>query len=132
MDGRVLPIGSPVDEQIWTFARNGEQLEIRRAPAEDGVLLSVIGGGPSRTYFFAEVAKLESFQADFEKFLLGTGWLFVKYSPDRRSGRERRHFSRLLADRRRWWTDGLPEPLGRARPDDDRYRRVRRLRNRTR
>ena len=118
-----------VDEQIWTFSRNGEQLEIRRTPTTDGFLLGVTGDGPPRSYFFAELPRLEQFQADFEKFLLGTGWTFLKFAPDRRTGRERRHFSRLLADRRRWWTDGMPGPLGRTRDDgkhDPRERRERR------
>jgi hypothetical protein len=121
-----------VDEQIWTFSRNGEHLEIRRTPATDGFLLGVNGDGPPRTYFFPELARLESFQADFEKFLLGTGWTFVKYAPDRRTGRERRHYSRLLTDRRRWWTDGMPGPLSRTRRHDDHEPGLRRPRGRSR
>jgi hypothetical protein len=117
-----------VDEQIWTFSRNGEQLEIRRTPVPDGFHLGVSGDGPPRTYFFADLSRLESFQADFEKFLLGTGWTFLKFEPDRRTGRERRHYGRLLTDRRRWWTDGLPGPLSRTHHDDERERRLRRLR----
>ncbi|HUR34882.1 MAG TPA: hypothetical protein VM032_13865 [Vicinamibacterales bacterium] len=117
-----------MDEQIWSFARNGELLEIRRSPTTDGFLLGVNGDGPPRTYFFAELPRLVQFQADFEKFLLGTGWTFVAFSPERRAGRERRHFSRLLTDRRRWWTDGVRTPA--EREPDERERRLRRLRRR--
>jgi hypothetical protein len=117
-----------VDEQIWTFSRNEEQLEIRRTPTSEGYLLGVRGDGPPRTYFFAELGKLETFQNDFERFLLGTGWTFVGFSPDRRTGRERRHFSRLLTDRRRWWTDGLHPPI--HHDGDDDHERRRRLRRR--
>jgi hypothetical protein len=116
-----------VDEQVWTFARNGQPLEIRRTRTDEGYLLGVSGDGPPRSYFFADMDKLVVFQADFEKFLLGTGWTFLGFSPERRTGRERRHFSRLLSDRRRWWTDGT-RPL--AHPDHDDYDRRSRSRRR--
>ncbi len=103
-----------MDEQIWTFARNGHALEIKRAPADEGYLLGVEGDGPPRSYYFSSLTKLQDFQADFEKFLLATGWTFVGFSPERRAGRERRHFSRLISDRRRWWTDGVRQRLDRA------------------
>ena len=124
-----------VDEQIWSFSRNGELLEIKRTPSEDGVLLSVVGDGPPRTYFFPDRPRLDQFQADFEKFLLGTGWTFLSFTPERRTGKERRHFSRLLTDRRRWWTDGLRRTTPEAgttsdATEDDRERRLRRLRRR--
>lgn len=102
-----------MDDQVWTFSRGEEHLEIRRSPTTDGVLLGVVGDGAPRSYFFAELEKLERFQADFEKFLVGTGWTFVAFSPEHRTGHERRHFSRLLTDRRRWWTDGVSTRLER-------------------
>ncbi|MBS1820158.1 MAG: hypothetical protein JSU08_19680 [Acidobacteria bacterium] len=122
-----------MDEQIWTFTRNGESLQIKRSQTDDGFLLGVTGDGPPRTYFFPELPRLEQFQADFEKFLLGTGWTFLSFSPERRMGRERRHFSRLISDRRRWWTDGVRRPAGTdvdpdSETDDPRERRLRRLR----
>ncbi|MGC4083007.1 MAG: hypothetical protein QM736_13085 [Vicinamibacterales bacterium] len=125
-----------MDEQIWSFARNGELLEIKRTPTDDGFLLGVTGDGPPRSYFFPELPRLEQFQADFEKFLLGTGWVFMSFTPERRTGRERRHFSRLISDRRRWWTDGIRRHAPGADPtddsglDDERERRLRRLRRR--
>jgi hypothetical protein len=112
-----------VEEQTWTFTRDGRQLEIRRASAEEGMLLGIHGDGPPRTSLFADLDRLMTFQQDFEKFLLATGWTFQAYSPERRQGRERRHFSRLLADRRRWWTDGAPPISQRNHPDDRRPRR---------
>jgi hypothetical protein len=118
-----------VDEQIWTFSRNGELLEIRRTATADGYLLGVDGDGAPRSYGFDDLAKLETFQADFEKFLLGTGWTFVKFSPERRTGRERRHYSRLLTDRRRWWTDGAPSRPGHTDPSRSDASSVRRRRH---
>ena len=44
-----------------------------------------------------------------EAFLIGSGWSFVAFSPERRTGRDRRTFPRM-GDRRRWWTDGSSEP----------------------
>jgi hypothetical protein len=114
-----------MEEQVWSFSRNSEHLEIQRTQTTDGFLLSVKGDGPPRTYFFGNLQRLEQFQADFEKFLLGTGWLLLAFSPERRGGRERRHFSRLLTDRRRWWTDGLRTP-----PEREREARLRRLQRR--
>lgn len=116
-----------MEELIWTFSREGVQLDIKRTPAEDGFLLGVTGDGPPRSYFFDDLPKLQRFQADFEKFLLGTGWTFVTFSPERRGGRERRHFSRLLTDRRRWWTDGVQTALEREQERRDRDGRQRRL-----
>jgi hypothetical protein len=78
---RTVADNSGVDEQIWSFSRNGEMLEIKRTPSDDGVLLSVNGDGPPRTYFFPELPRLEQFQADFEKFLLATGWTFLWFTP---------------------------------------------------
>lgn len=123
---RLSPIPPMMEEQAWSFSRNDEQLEVRRSQTTDGFLLSV-GGDDARTYFFEDEQQVVQFQADFEKFLLGTGWLLLGFSPERRAGRERRHFSRLLTDRRRWWTDGLRTP-----PEREREARLRRLQSRRR
>lgn len=111
---RDVPIRPGVEEQVWTFSRDGQSLEIKRTPTNDGILLGVNGDGPPRSYFFSDLPKLQAFQADFEKFLLATGWTFLAFSPERRTGRERRHFSRLISDRRRWWTDGVRKPVSRG------------------
>ena len=115
-------------QHVWSFSRKDEQLEIRRGSTADGVLLNVTGDGPPRTYFFDSESRLEQFQSDFEKLLIGTGWLLLGFSPERRAGQERRHFSRLLTDRRRWWTDGLRTPPERER--EERLRRIHQRRSR--
>ena len=115
-----------MDEQIWTFTRNGQQLEIRRTPGEDGTLLGIHGDGPPRTSLFTDPDRLDRFQQDFEKFLLATGWTFAAYSPERRTGRERRNFTRLLTDRRRWWTDGVKKADERDRAVQEHEERRRR------
>ena len=120
-----------MEEQIWTFVRNGQHLEIRRTPTDEGTLLGIHGDGPGRTTLFTELDRLVVFQADFEKFLLATGWAFIGFSPERRRGHERRHYSRLLTDRRRWWTDGVRTAAEREREgqeEEDRRRRRRRPR----
>jgi hypothetical protein len=64
-----------------------------------------------RRYRFQDLSSLARFQRDMEQFLMRTGWALERFSPDRRSGRDRRTFPRAANDRRRWWTDGqLPAP----------------------
>jgi hypothetical protein len=96
-----------VEELTWTFERADQQLELRRRDVPEGVLLVVTGDGAPRSYFFNTIESLVLFQSDMESFLLNTGWSFVAFTPDRRTGRERRGFPRL-EERRRWWTDGRP------------------------
>ena len=98
-----------MEELAWAFARAGQTLEIRRRDVPEGVLLVVTGDGAPRSYFFPDLATLIPFQTDMESFLVSTGWTFVAFTPDRRSGRERRGFPRI-DERRRWWTDGKPKP----------------------
>jgi hypothetical protein len=97
-----------VDELTWAFERAGERLEMKRRIVPEGVLLVVTGDGAPRSFFFTDLTALVPFQADMESFLISTGWTFVTFSPDRRTGRDRRGFPRL-DERRRWWTDGRPK-----------------------
>ena len=64
-------------QQVSSFSRGEEQLEVHRNSTAEGFLLTVNGDGPPRTYFFEHEDKLEEFQRDFEKFLIGTGWLLL-------------------------------------------------------
>lgn len=91
---------------LWTFTRGTATLEITREQMDDGVVLIIAGESAPRSYFFREPERLETFQKDMETLLLKTGWTFVAYSPDRRSGGDRRGWPRRANDRRRWWTDG--------------------------
>jgi len=104
-----------MEERIWLFARAAQRLELRRHETPDGLRLDVRGDGQERSHAFTDLAALARFQADMEAFLIRTGWTFVGFSPDRRTGRDRRHFPRI-AERRRWWTDGrLPREDGHDR-----------------
>jgi hypothetical protein len=95
-------------EPLWVFERPGETLELRRLQTPDGITLEILvnAGSRARSYFFPELDTLVRFQSDMEQFLLKTGWSFVRFSPDRRTGAERRTWPRFDNDRRRWWTDG--------------------------
>jgi hypothetical protein len=104
---------APVDTGAWTFVKADSRLEVSRQETEEGAILIITEDTGSRSYKFGSAAALVRCQADMEKFLLRTGWTFLGFSPDRRTGRERRRFPRLL-ERRRWWTDGLP-PSRRSR-----------------
>jgi hypothetical protein len=108
-----------VEELAWTFERAGQTLEIRRRDVPEGVLLVVTGDEAPRSYFFPDLETLIPFQADMESFLVSTGWTFVAFTPDRRTGRDRRGFPRRDDERRRWWTDS-------KKPDRVRVTRSRR------
>jgi hypothetical protein len=100
---------SGVDDFTWTFSRAEQTLEIRRTPVADGHRLAITGDGSPRSFFFGDMAALVAFQSDMEAFLLKTGWSFLKFSPERRTGVDRRGWPRLT-ERRRWWTDGQGQP----------------------
>jgi hypothetical protein len=108
---------------MWTFSRGEEKLQIRRTPADDGFVLEITNDGPSRSVFFADLEALIVFQSDMEALLLKTGWSFLAFTPELRSGRDRRDWPRL-SERRRWWTDG-PRPNSDARPRSERRRKPR-------
>ena len=67
--------------------------------------LIIVGDGAPRSYRFDEMMALINFQCDMEALLLKTGWSFIQFSPERRTGKERRTWPRMT-ERRRWWTDG--------------------------
>jgi hypothetical protein len=96
-----------VEQLCWTFARGADRLVLRREETANGVNLTVAGEGVPRVYTFDDIARLVRFQSDMEAFLLRTGWHFVEFTPERRSGIDRRDFPRIASDRRRWWTDGI-------------------------
>ena len=97
----------------WTFIRGDaaeEQLTMVRVGGADdepdgGVHLVVTTNGTSRSFDFTDARAARRFQSDMEAMLLRTGWTFVGFAPERRTGRDRRGFPRLN-ERRRWWTDG--------------------------
>jgi hypothetical protein len=99
-----------VDEPTWTFARGAERLEISRRDGDGQAVLTIVGADGARSYNFRTLVALTNFQCDMEELLLKTGWSFVQFSPNQRTGRERRRAPRILGDRRRWWTDE-PTPL---------------------
>jgi hypothetical protein len=97
-----------VSNPCWVFTRGQERLELHRDETVDGPFLVIEKtGAPPRTYQFKDITTLINFQCDMEALLLNTGWSFVQFSPEQRTGLERRKWPRM-ADRRRWWTDGVP------------------------
>ena len=106
-------------EAIWLFGRRDDRMRIRREASADGFALVVEENGVPRSYPFQDAGRLVAFQSDMEAFLVRTGWSLLEFSPDRRSGVDRRRFPRL-DERRRWWTDGVVKAqqaiAGRAKP----------------
>jgi hypothetical protein len=96
-----------VELATWTFQRRNDRLTIQREHVEqDGACrLVVVENDRPRTFSFPDFDRLVTFQCDMESFLVRTGWSLAAFSPDRRTGRDRRIFPRIEPDRRRWWTD---------------------------
>jgi hypothetical protein len=97
------------------FERANEFLTIQKCETADGVALTVSGSGSLRSFPFRDEAALDRFRRDMEQFLIRTGWTLHSCTPDRRSVGDRRTFPRITVDRRRWWTDGLSQPIRRSR-----------------
>jgi hypothetical protein len=95
----------------WIFHRQHDILALRREQTDEGYQLVVTESGQPRTFSFHELDRLVIFQTDMEAFLVRTGWSLADFTPDRRSGVDRRDFPRIDNDRRRWWTD--PQRHGR-------------------
>ena len=91
---------------VWTFQRDGQELSLAREAGKDFCLTIITADDSSRQYAFDDLPSLIRFQADMETLLLRTGWIFSRFSPDARRGRDRRGFPRIDDERRRWWTDG--------------------------
>ncbi len=100
---------SVVAEGVWTFKKDGASLILERHGQGDEVFLVVRQPEGVREFPFESLEALERFQETMETFLLRTGWTLTSFSPDRRTLHDRRTFPRITNDRRRWWTDGLPE-----------------------
>src|SRR5689334_2254569 len=101
---------SGMNDCVWTFRRRSDQLLLRREETPTGVHLVVVENGTTRSFAFNDIERLIAFQSDMEAFLVRTGWTFVAFTPDRRTGRDRRQMPRMT-ERRRWWTDGRPDDV---------------------
>ena len=95
-----------VPDATWVFERAGQRIELHRPESNIGARLMISGAGAPRSYQFSDTTAAVRFQSDMEALLLKTGWSFSQFLPDRRSVADRRTWPRL-AERRRWWTDGL-------------------------
>jgi hypothetical protein len=98
-----------VSEGVWTFKKDQVCLSLERRGHGNGVTLVVSQAESVREFAFPDLEALERFQDTMETFLLRTGWMLTSFSPERRTPLDRRTFPRITDDRRRWWTDGVPE-----------------------
>jgi hypothetical protein len=98
-----------MSEGVWTFRKDEASLSLERRGQGNQVALVVRQPEGVRELSFDNLEALERFQNAMETFLLRTGWTFARFSPERRTPLDRRTFPRITSDRRRWWTDGVPE-----------------------
>jgi hypothetical protein len=98
-----------VADGVWTFKRDGGSVSLERRLADDEIVLAVRHQEDLRLFAFPDLHALIRFQEDMETFLLRTGWTLASFSPERRQLADRRSFPRVTNDRRRWWTDGVPD-----------------------
>ena len=94
---------------VWTFKKDRASLSLERRGQERRSFLVVRQPEGARELPFENLESLERFQDTMETFLLRTGWTLASFSPERRTLLDRRTFPRITNDRRRWWTDGVPE-----------------------
>jgi hypothetical protein len=100
-----------VVEYVWVFERDGERCEIRRPEQASGdAVLTVHRNGAVQSYAFRDVSSLIMFQGELEASLLGSGWSFLQFSPERRTGQDQLQRARTIERRRRWLPD--PPPAG--------------------
>jgi hypothetical protein len=108
-DTYTVPHGSNHESRLiaaWTFRRRAQRLTLQQQRHEGGgFLLLVVEDGQPRSYTFSDVERLVAFQSDMEESLIRTGWSLDSFTPERRSGRDRRRMPRTEVNRRRWWTD---------------------------
>jgi hypothetical protein len=90
---------------VSTFRRRQDVLAISRERTDQSYQLVVTECGRDRTFSFSDLARLTTFQRDMEAFLVRTGWTLADFTPERRTGDDRRDLPREDNDRRRWWTD---------------------------
>jgi hypothetical protein len=94
----------------WTFRKDGATQTLQQCDGQgDEARLMVIRPEGAREFTFEDLDALRRFQETMETFLVRTGWTLVSFSPERRTLPDRRTFPRITNDRRRWWTDGVPE-----------------------
>jgi hypothetical protein len=93
----------------WTFRRRDDRLALRREQTDQGYQLVITESGRPRTFTFRDLGRLVAFQNDMEDFLVRTGWSLAHFAPDGRNGGDRRGMPRHGLDRRRWWTDVVPD-----------------------
>ncbi len=87
-------------DYIWAFERDTDRLEIRRAENADQLIIT--GDAFNRRVLsFGSAGELIDFQIRFEQHLVRTGWQFVRFAPERRTGAERRKGQTRAAVERR-------------------------------
>ena len=90
---------------MWVFQKDHDRLEIsHEASREATVLLVNRSTGENQTFRFDNPVSLVRFQETFTEHLLGAGWHFIAFAPERRAPHDRRRVVRDGQNRRRFTT----------------------------
>jgi hypothetical protein len=89
-------------EVVWTLARQDQRLSLHRERTECGFwLIEDRPGAGIDAYFFPDIASLIRQETDLVTARQQDGWSLIEFSPERRSGVDRRQEARG-PDRRQW------------------------------
>ncbi|HEY3045675.1 MAG TPA: hypothetical protein VGJ39_16715 [Vicinamibacterales bacterium] len=83
----------------WVFARGTDHVRIQRVEPTRLVVSSP--NEDTMQHDFDSAEALLSYQLDYEQELVANGWRLIEFSPERRSGHDRRKVPRFGEDRRR-------------------------------
>jgi hypothetical protein len=75
----------------WVFGRADDRIELQRDSASSARELTCQSLTERRTFSFPTRHELIDFQVAFESHLIASGWTLLNFSPERRSGMERRY-----------------------------------------
>jgi hypothetical protein len=85
-----LPDTQCARRATWSFTRGAHKVEIRTSETAFGFLVTITVDGLPESNAFRDESRAERFRSGMESALLAHGWTLTGFSPDHRSGNDRR------------------------------------------